>query len=136
MIQTFVDTSGFKVVKLEKREVRRALVKSGQLVRKSARRLVSRRAVSGAGQFPGKRTGTLARSIRYKVSKPGLLVRVLPFKIAGMKEFYPAFLHYGVRGRIAPRKNYMTEALEDQRGRIESIIADALEGALTPVLEK
>ena len=90
-------------------------------------------------------------------------------KPAQMKEFYPAFLFYGVRkqgkiqrlapgeGRgasnrrargeraaliaerrsntgffVAPRNNYMVDALEAKRGIVKQIIQDALKNALVP----
>ncbi|WP_241130701.1 hypothetical protein [Achromobacter xylosoxidans] len=97
--------------------------------------------------YPAGRRGLLARSISVKVSRPGFLVRVAPFKTPAMGEdFYPAYLFYGVTGkprrkdrhsqvkdgkwRVKPRGNYMTDALEEQVGNIRSALSAALAQAL------
>lgn len=122
----------------------------------------------GAGQkgYPVSRTGATVDSINYKVSRSGFLVRVSPAKTSSMKEFYPAYLHYGVRlgsrvgtlaagqgrgrsnrrlrgarqdalaarrqngWRIAPRDNYMTDALTDSRADVQRILQQAFAAAL------
>lgn len=127
----------------DKKYMRKAMTAAGREVRDEARRLVNKSG-SGADDYPGKVTGRLSRSINYKVSRPGFLVLVQPNKTAafGNKEFYPAFLHHGVRVggrkknhrkrtdnaayRIAPRKNYMADALANKSGRVRQLIADAI----------
>lgn len=160
---------GHSRIDFDKVKIRRAMRKIGADVRKAARRLVARRAISGAGDYPGRGTGALMRSIKAKVSKPGFLVRVAPYRTAEMGEdFYPAFLDYGVlrgsapqrlaagegvgksnrrrRGqgateraarvamgyRIAPRKNYMTDALDSRREFVRATLRDALMDSLKP----
>lgn len=89
---------GHSHLDFDKRQIRKAMRAIGADIRKVARKMVSRRAISAAGAAPGKRTGTLQRAIKYKVSKPGLLVRIAPEKTEAMgKDFYPAYLNYGVR---------------------------------------
>lgn len=148
MLSESVTIAGHSRIDFDKVQVRRAMRKIGAKVRKDARRLVSRRAVSEADEYPGKRTGELARSIKSKVSRPGFLVAVRPDKTTRMDAFYPAFLGYGVTGaarrkdhraqvkngrwRIAPRKNYMIDALDDNRAWIQTVLKEALQGALKP----
>lgn len=140
--------TGHSRIDFDKKLVRRAMVRFGADIRKDARRRVARRAVSGAGEYPGRSTGELFRSIKSKVSKSGFLVRVWPTKTDAMKEFYPAFLHYGVTGRprrkdhreqskdgkwrIAPRGNYMTDALQDRSDTIRAGLRNMLMDALKP----
>jgi hypothetical protein len=93
---------------------------------------VARRAISKAGEMPGRATGALMRSIRPRVSRYGFLVKVMPEKTAEMAAYYPAFLYYGVPGRIGKRANYMTEALDNRRGAVQALLAAALDGALKP----
>jgi hypothetical protein len=89
---------GHSYLDFDKRKIRKAMRAIGADIRKVARKKVARRAVSDAGAAPGKQSGTLQRSIRVKVSKPGLLVRIAPDKTEAMgTHFYPAFLNYGVR---------------------------------------
>lgn len=129
--------------------MRKAMRAVGADIRKAARRKVARRAISTAGQAPGKDTGVLQRSIKYRVSRPGLLVVIRPEKTEAMgKDFYPAYLNYGVRrnGRssgpdqgergagfykLAPRLNYMEETLDERREYARQVLSTALTDALT-----
>lgn len=140
---------GHSHLDFDKRQVRKAMRAIGADIRKVARKLVSRRAVSSVGEAPGKRTGTLQRAIKYKVSKPGLLVRIAPDKTEAMgDDYYPAFLNYGVRRnrsakaaknhkkqpegpyKLAPRENYMEKALAQRREHARQVLAAALDNAL------
>ena len=89
---------GFSRIDFDKKAIRKSLNSLGRSVAKEARRLVARRAISGAGEYPGRQTGALMRSIKHKVSKPGFMVIIRPTKTDEMGEgFYPAYLHYGIR---------------------------------------
>jgi hypothetical protein len=131
---------GHDRIDFDKRQIRRALRVAGRAVQKEARRQVSRKAISAAGEAPGRQTGTLSRSIKVKVGGGGFWVKVAPQKTEGMKDFYPAFLWYGVKSkpesgrqwRIAPRANYMTIALEAKREASRQVLATALSSALKP----
>lgn len=82
----------------DKKEIRKGMRRVGALVSRTAKALVKRRGErSVAGQYPARQSGLLYRSIRAKVSRPGFLVKIAPQKIAGMKDFYPAYLHHGVK---------------------------------------
>lgn len=140
--------TGHSRIDFDKKLVRKAMRKFGADIRKDARRRVARRAVSGSGDYPGRATGELWRSIKVRVSKPGFLVRISPEKTAAMKEFYPAFLHYGVTGRprrkdhkeqpkdgkwrVAPRGNYMTDSLQARSDTIRAGLRSMLMDALKP----
>lgn len=140
---------GHSHLDFDKRQIRKAMRAIGADIRKVARKMVSRRAVSTAGTAPGKQTGTLQRSIKVRVSKPGLLVRIAPDKTQAMgKDYYPAFLNYGVRRNrsakaakghkkqpegpysLAPRENYMEKALEERKEHARQVLAGALQNAL------
>jgi hypothetical protein len=140
--------NGHSRIDFDKKQVRKAMRKFGAEIRKDARRRVSRKAISAPGDYPGRDSGNLFRSITSLVSKSGFMVRISPEKTAGMKEFYPAFLHYGVTGksrrkdhreqpkegkwRIAPRANYMTAALEARKDSIRTGLRNMLQDALIP----
>lgn len=92
----------------DRKVLRRAMVKGASEIRKEARRLIARRAISAAGEFPGSTTGTLKRSVGIvsKGSKGGW-IKIGVKKTTGMDKFYPAFLFYGVKKlgkieRLAP----------------------------------
>lgn len=140
-----VRLTGHSQIDFDRKQIRKVLRVEGRGVQKEARRLVARRAVSSPGDFPGRDTGALSRSIKSKVSRPGFLVRIAPQKTPEMgNDFYPAFLQYGVRPnpngkgggasgwRIEPRANYMAEALNRRRPVAEVALRAALQKALIP----
>lgn len=139
--------------------VRRAFISIGRQLLRDARRKVSRRAISKAGQVPGFRTGTLAKSIGYVVPRatarrPGFMVKVAHNMPEGAsrqipsKDFYPAFLHYGVRRsakrkkrhhagasggkpwRISPRANYLAQAVKNRRYQIQRFLFSELQASV------
>lgn len=142
-----VRMEGFDRLDFDMRVVRKGLTSAGKLTKQEARRLVSRRAISGNGEFPGKQTGALMRSIT-TVSRGLNWIKIGPTRTAGMKDFYAAYLYYGVAGRarrkdrkaqpkdgkwrIAPRGNYMAEALRIKRESIRAVLRNALMDAIKP----
>ncbi|WP_455913039.1 hypothetical protein [Pseudomonas syringae] len=143
----FGDFDSYGKLDFDKKEIRKAMRKAGVLVRAEGRKLVSKRAVSEKGQYPGMRMGRLRRSIKYRVSRAGFLVKIEPQKTADMKGFYPAYLWYGVRRgakrgkshkkqeatgawRIEPRENYMVDALNNRADDVRSILKRAFAEAL------
>jgi hypothetical protein len=123
-----------KAIDYDRRAMRRALNQGAAEVRKEARRLVARRAVSAAGEFPGVDSGTLRRAIGVvKRGSKGGWVKIGVRKIAGMDDFYPAFLFYGSpKTRLAKRGNYITAALATKRETVRSNIRGALKDCLVP----
>lgn len=126
--------SGHSMIDFDKRQIRKALVQGGGVVRQQARRLVARRAISNPEQFPGEDTGALKRSIKiYKRGSRGGYVKVGPTKTSEMNVFYPAFLFYGsAKTGLAKRANYMTAALEMKRESVRANIRAAMPAALIP----
>lgn len=91
----------------DKRKIRAGMRKAGKLVTQRAQMNLA----LGKGQegYPVNRTGATLESINFKVSRAGFLVKVAPRKTEAMKEFYPAYLHYGVKkghrlAKLAPGK--------------------------------
>jgi len=89
----------------DKRKIRAGMRKVGLLIVQRAQMNL----VLGKGQdgYPVNRTGATVESVTYKVSRSGFLVRISPTKTSAMEEFYPAYLHYGVKkgrklGKLAP----------------------------------
>lgn len=120
-----------KVIDYDRKKMRAALVKGAGTVRKEARRLLSRRAVSKPGEAPGRQTGQLWKAIGVvsKGSKGGW-IKVGPKSIKG-RVFYPAFLFYGSKKTgLAPRANYMSEALQTKAPTVRAEAREALRGAL------
>jgi hypothetical protein len=150
LVQTRVDP-GFRTIDYDSKELRKPLRKAGNDVRKLARKLISRRSVSDAGDFPGRDSGEMQRSLRVKVSRSGYSVSVYPTKTQRMPVYYPAFVVYGHRGpgsetleqsrchkkrpgeKVAkPRKNFVPAAAEQYSGTFHETMANALANAIKP----
>lgn len=149
-IKVSASLRGFSEIHFDKKEIRKGMRHAGQDVRKAARALIASKVRSRAGENPGKQTGRLYRSLEYKTSRSGFMSVVRHKHIFGAKEFYPAILYYGrqmgtVRNkdhkkqewngkgwRIAPRNNYIVDALADRRSAVQKTIADAVQRALKP----
>ena len=91
----------------DKREIRAGMRKVGLLI--AGRAQMNLALGKGQDGYPVNRTGTTVESVTYKVSRSGFLVRISPTKTSAMEEFYPAYLHYGVKkgrklGKLAPGK--------------------------------
>jgi hypothetical protein len=89
----------------DKGKIRAGMRKVGLLITQRAQMNL----VLGKGQdgYPVNRTGATVESISFKVSRSGFLVRISPTRTSSMAEFYPAYLHYGVKkgrklGKLAP----------------------------------
>lgn len=149
-IKVTASLQGFRAIDFDKKEIRKGMRKAGQDVRKAARQLIASKVRSSGGENPGKQTGKLYRSLGFKVSRSGFMAVVEHKKIAGMKNFYWAYLYFGVRRgakrrkdhqkqedngngwRIAPRNNYVVDALDARRSEVQKTIADSLKRALKP----
>lgn len=148
LVQCAVDL-GFKCVDYDPKALKKPLTNSGKAVQKIARKLISRRAVSEPGQYPGKQTGEMAKSIMVKVSKSGYSVLIYPTKTKDMPTYYPAFVVYGHRGPYsetvqearahkqragkkvaAPRKHFIFEAAKKYEKTFQSEMYDALGDAI------
>lgn len=128
---------GFKKADFDRKPIRKALVDEGKVLQKQARRLVARKGVSDAGSNPGRLTGILYRSIRYKTAKDGFAVFVSPYNTPEMKAntpqelFYPAVLMHGSRKmNIDPRNNYMEDVFNARKDNATNAIRDALEKSI------
>lgn len=144
---------GFRNIDYDPRALRQPLRSAGNEVRKVARRLIARRAVSEAGQYPGRQTGRMQRSIRVRLSRSGYAVMVSPSKTSSMPVYYPAFVVYGHRGPnteteaqarrhkkrpgekvAAPRRNFIEDAAKQAAPDFKRSMADALANAIKPGL--
>ncbi|NTZ84366.1 hypothetical protein FCJ61_15515 [Burkholderia metallica] len=136
-----------RLIDFDKREVRKGMRKAGRIVERRAKALVAIGGRSAPGRYPARQTGRLQRSIKTKVSRSGFMVKVMPQKIAGMRDFYPAFLYYGARRksgvrrdrrshgtsnwRIERRGNYMVDAKDDSAREVRALLVDVYRRALT-----
>lgn len=148
-IESYLHIEGFDNWQREafdKRKVRAGMRKAGRLVAGAAQLNIA--LARGAGKYPISRTGRLVHAISMRLSRSGFLVRIAPDKTDVMKDYYPAYLHYGVRRhrskwaakarkrqpdgpyRIEPRGNYVQDALQDRKMQVQEILARAFADAL------
>lgn len=135
----------FRKLDFKKGEIRKGMRAAGRAVQLAARKRI--RKGKAQGDYPAGQSGVLSRSIQVKVSRPGFMVRVAPQKTPAMgRDFYPAYLFYGVTGkkarkdrrsqakdgkwRVKPRGNYMADALEEQAGNVRATLTTAFAAAL------
>lgn len=133
-IEVNVGLEFHKTIDYDRRAMRKALAKGAGVVRKEARRLIARRAVSGDGEMPGRRSGEMWRAIGIvsRGSKGGW-VKIGVRKTKAMRDFYPAFLFYGSpKTGLAKRGNFMVAALTAKRESVRSDIRAALKDSLVP----
>ncbi|MHC8399475.1 hypothetical protein ACYZTX_08270 [Pseudomonas sp. MDT1-17] len=107
-IDGYLHVEGFDKFEREafdKRKIRAGMRKVGLLITQKAQMNLA----LGSGQdgYPVNRSGATVESIHFRVSRSGFLVRIAPSKTTAMEEFYPAYLHYGVKrgkklGKLAP----------------------------------
>lgn len=134
-----------RALDFDKKQVRAGMRRAGRIVVKDAQGRISGSPGSGAGDYPGMRTGRMYRAIRAKVSRSGFMVKIMPNMPAGAKGYYPGYLYYGVRRqaartrghrrqasgpyRIAPRKNFMADALDARQSEVRDVLGEALRKA-------
>lgn len=109
--------------------MRKAFRQAGQVVAKEARKKISARAARPG--YPAKRTGRLHKSIRVRVSKAGLLVKVYHDKLPSQDDFYAAFLHYGTSRGLKARDNWIADALAEQTAAVHRTLTLGLDEALS-----
>lgn len=125
--------AGHSVIDYDRRRMRKALVGGAAIVRKEARRLVSRRAVSAPFEAPGLQTGRLRRAIGVvtRGSKGGW-IKIGVKSIKG-SVFYPAPLFYGsAKIGLAPRENYVATAADNKRSAVRDQVRGVLADSLVP----
>lgn len=86
----------------DQRAVRKVIMKEAREIRKLARRLISRKAISKPGDYPGRNTGDLRRSISVIGLKKSMGALILPKQTPLMKArgFFPEMLSKGTKRRI------------------------------------
>lgn len=122
-----------KTIDYDRAALRRALRSGAAQVTKESRRLVSRRAVSAAGEMPGQQTGRMKRAIGVvSRGRRGGWIKVGVRTIKG-SDFYPAFLFYGSpKTGLEPRANFPAQALDNKRETVRNEIRAALRNSLVP----
>jgi hypothetical protein len=135
-IKVYAKIKGHNTYDFDKKPLREALKKAGQIVRDDARRLLARQGISAPGQYPGVQTGD---SKRWLISRSGKfqdeIARIVEHKRSprmNERKFYPAILTYGSE-HIAPRENYIVDAAELRRNDVRRIIGEVFQRSIKPI---
>ena len=122
LISVSVD-EGFKRIDYDPKVMKKALRHVANDVRKEARKLISRKAVSLPGTFPGKDTGEMQRSIRIKVyGHRAPNTETEKSRRSHRKRF-------GFKVAL-PRENFVKAAAERHRKQFETEMSQALAEAI------
>lgn len=125
-MQSEVRLEGFSRFDFDADALKKVLRVEGKQVAKIARRLISRNAISKAGEFSGRQTGLMKKSIRAKVSRSGQMV-VITHILKSTQARYPFMLAYGVKkNSLRPRADHIAEAMKQRRNTSIAALRSAL----------
>ena len=105
---------GFKFFDFELKPIKAGLRIVGKEVAKESKKVVSKKAISRPGEFPGMQSGQLKKAVKHKVSRSGRSVWVVATRPKEWKYYYPAFVVYGHR---APRTDSLDQQGKKRKGR-------------------
>lgn len=114
---------GYKNIDFDQKKVRKVILKEAREIRKIARRLVARRAISKPGEFPGRGTGELMRSIKVVPLGKSMGAMVMPHKTPAMDVFYPGILNRGSKRRLGKLEAGEGRGKSNRRARGERVRA-------------
>jgi len=100
----------------------------GKAVEALARRLVSRKAVSQAGEMPGKRSGRLQKTIKSKMFRNGMGVYIT-HQLKSNEDRYPFMLAYGTP-RLKARDDHIGKAFTVRHSPIVAMIRSTTKKAV------
>ena len=136
----------FKFYDFDTKKLKPYLRQIGKDVRKGSRRRLSVVGRSQPGAAPGKQTGVLSKSVKYRVTRTGFSVFIRSEKRPEMKVFYPAFVFFGHAGPgrggtgeklVKPRQNvFQAEAADYGRTKFPEIAKEALDASIKEGLIK
>lgn len=120
-------------IDFDKKKVRKTILAEAREVRKLARRMVARRAISSPGEFPGKDSGLLQKSIKVFPGRKGAMFAVIrPHMISGMEVFYPGILNRGSKrhlGALAAGEGKGKSNRRARQGRVADLAARSASGS-------
>lgn len=87
-------------VDFDRRPVNKVIAKEAREIRKIARRLIARRAISKPGEFPGRDTGALQRSIKVILNRKYSFAVIRPETTPEMGSFHPYMLLRGTKKHL------------------------------------
>ncbi|MDB2704911.1 hypothetical protein N9Y67_00050 [Pseudomonadota bacterium] len=123
-----IEINGISIFRFDRSRLTDELTQEGKNVAKIARRLVSRTAISNAGELPGKVTGRLQRTIKSKVFSSGMGV-VITHKLRSNEDRYPFMLAYGTP-TIEARQDHIATAFSKRRFAALSVLKVTLKKAI------
>lgn len=137
MLNVNASIKGFTHFDFSTTKVRRTMRAEGQPIKRIIKGLISSKGTSAAGEYSGRQTGLMRRSVKVKVARNGMSVAIAPFRIGRMLDtkdgFYPAYQIFGRKdGTLAKRKNPMDTAFKQRRQAAQSAIMNTLTNSIKP----
>ena len=131
---SFVKIESLSLWSFDLDKLKGVLKSEGKIQRAAAKKLVARRAVSNAGENPGKDTGELARTISAKLFRNQLGV-VITHNMKKDAVRYPFVLVHGRSagngyGAIAPRNDYIADVFVSRKAATTAALVSALKNSV------
>lgn len=102
------------------------LSREGKLIRRDARRLVARGAISKAGEYPGKDSGTLRRTISFKKFSNQLGVYITQKMKSGQYRYPFALINGSPETGLEPRADYIADTFEERKVYVQQMLRNAM----------
>lgn len=102
------------------------LSEQGKLIRRDARRLVASRAISKAGEYPGKDSGTLSKTISFKKFRSGLGVYITHRMKSGQYRYPFALVNGSPDTGLEPRADYIEDTFESRKIYVQAMLRSSL----------
>lgn len=126
MAQSEIRLQGHSEFDFDLDSVKTVIRGEGREVAKIARRLISRNAVSGAGEFAGKQSGFMRRSLKTRLLSKGLAI-VITHKMPAGAVKYPFLLVHGIdKNNVKPLADHIAEAMKRRKSQTTQALRSAL----------
>lgn len=102
------------------------LSEQGKLIRRDARRLVARAAVSKAGEYPGKDSGLLRKTISFKKFRNQQGVYITHKMKSGQYRYPFALVNGSPETGLEPRADYIADTFEDRKIYVQQMLRNAM----------
>ena len=135
----FISSAGFesplRFVDFDTKLVKRGFRAMGREIAKDAKKSVSRKAVSRAGELPGRDSGELRKTIKSRTSRSGFSVAVNSYG-GTLEPYYPAFVYYGHRSPGSDMKNGKEDRAQQHKKRVGVKVAAPRENWIVSAAER
>ncbi|WP_417536102.1 hypothetical protein [Methylophaga sp.] len=130
MVDSVVKVESLSLWDFDRDVLTDGLRSEGKLQAKDAKRLVARKAISKAGEYPGKRSGVLQRSIKTKMFRNGLGVYITHQMPRGQFRYPFVLVNGSSKNGIKARKDYIVDTFTSRRSAVLAMIQASLKKSI------